>query len=248
MTPNTAPKSRWCDAVLHRLHGNKATVTVNARTFKTDACKVWLKKGKKKRHYVVAERLPRARAHRWRAPVRVVGVHYSPYTVHGNFTMMAMMNKYADGVLMFNDNHDCFLLADPSSPRFDDPRTHPVGGGNASIRPAQRTGDAIGMPTGPYASLNFSWPDTCNVEKPARHFIVQAFHRIIDLFLKRPDKTTLYYSADPNDSRRLGLGIFANFVGEDVITFISDNLKDVPRMVEYKRKTGKYPPIPMTNP
>ena len=131
-----------------------------------------------------------------------------------------------------------FCLAKYGTAWFHDEKTHSPGGGNACVRPFQRFDHAIGMPTGPYASLEDEVFDDTGVSRIAKDMIDEACFRTIDLFLRRPDKELLYYSVNPSDppgSKRIGLAIFACAVGEDVVQYITDCIQALPLMLEYKR-------------
>ena len=177
--------------------------------------------------------------------MRVETCRFEYGVVHGDFVEMVKAPQYANGVFMFNDNHGQFLDANPNKPDFHAPYNHVSGGGNARVRPYQATGDAIGMPTGPYQSLEQIVEDSTT----AQDMVHEACYRTIDLFLKRPDKEVLYYSINPlapEGSIRLGLSIFAGHVGDDVIDYESDCIQNIPLMIEYKRKYGRNPPLPMS--
>ena len=247
LRPHAKKKNgEWKEAVIKKqLNNNRIVVAFEGKTLTVNANKVWLMKGKKKRYKSTVEVMPTTRSYRgrYRSPITVVPTRFWPGCVHGNFVEMLKTSTKDFMVAMFNDNHEQFLAADPKGPLFYHYSTHYAGGGNASCRPSQMSKHAIGMPTGPYASLKHLYKDSDGSMRPAEHFLCVAFNRIVDLFIENPLKTTLYYSVntnDPPDSKRLGLGIFAGRVGEDVIDFIATHLKKLPMMVDHKRKTGKY--------
>jgi hypothetical protein len=125
---------------------------------------------------------------------------------------------------------------------FNDIHTHFAGGGNAAVRPFQLCCDAIGMPTGPYPSLQhlFHVPEEC-MKISVKEIIHKACFRIIDLFLAHPEKDTLYYSCKSETDDELGLGIFAGNVGYDVVQYTTKCIKNLPLMMEFTRKNGHYP-------
>ena len=169
--------------------------------------------------------------------IRVEGVRFNPMSVHGDFSKMLADPLYTNSVMLFNDNHGQFCLAKYGTAWFHDEKTHSPGGGNACVRPFQRFDHSIGMPTGPYVSLEQEVSDA-GVSRIAKDMIDEACYRTIDLFLRRPDKELLYYSVDPTDppgSKRIGLAIFACAVGEDVVQYISECIQSLPLMLEYKR-------------
>ena len=240
--------NKWVDGVLLSVTGVNARVKYNKRIRNVKAERVWLKKRPKKHSRQQTEVLPLKRAYRYRRPVRVETCRFEYGVIHGDFVQMVKDPQYANGVCMFNDNHSQFLDADPNKPDFHAPYNHVRGGGNAQIRPYQATGDAIGMPTGPYGSLEDVIDDAHGTT--AKDMVHEACFRTIDLFLKRPDKEILYYSINPlspEGSIRLGLSIFAGIVGDDVIDYESDCIQNIPLMLEYKRKYGDNPPLPMSS-
>ena len=70
--------------------------------------------------------------------------------------------------------------------------------------------------------------------RTAKEIIDRAFVQIRDLFLRRPDKTTIYYSAE-DDSDKIGLRIFAGLVGDDVVDYITKKFKEIPGEVRKAR-------------
>ena len=68
----------------------------------------------------------------------------------------------------------------------------------------------------------------------AKQIIDRAFVQIRDLFVSRHDKTILYYSAE-DDSDKIGLRIFAGMVGDDVVDYITQKLKEIPEEVRKAR-------------
>lgn len=181
------------------------------------------------------EKLP-VRRGRFRRPVTVVPVRFRPGLAYGDYGRMMTTDKYMlDGVLGFNDNdHQWQRFLNTKYPDG-------AGGGNAVAREVQHRGDAIGIPTGPYWSLHelrrdvlFPEDDGEAKDRTAEEIIDRAFEQIRDLFLARPDKTVLYYSAE-DDNDNIGLRIFAGQVGPDVIARITERLKAVPEAVRAAR-------------
>ena len=133
-------------------------------------------------------------------------------------------------------------------------RPQAAGGGNAQVRPREYQGDAVGISTGPYRSLDevidvasylkrmvddghtldHSIIDADATTMTAKEIIDKAILRIIRLFLDRRDKDTLYYSQQSLESTNIGLGIFAGMVGADVIEYISKQLRDLPKLVGWE--------------
>ena len=171
---------------------------------------------------------------RFRRPVRVVPVRYCYGKVHGDFfRMLCDVNYKLDGVMGFNDNNEQWeRFLNTGAPDG-------AGGGNACARPYQHEGHAIGVPTGPFYSLsevrhNVRFPEDGLCSRTAKEIIDRAFLQIRDLFLRRPDKTTIYYSAE-NDSDKIGLRIFAGLVGDDVVDYITKKFKEIPEEVRKAR-------------
>ncbi len=159
--------------------------------------------------------------------VTVVPVRFKPGEDLGDFRKMLRIPEYAlNGVMAFNDNTRQWV-------RFlNTKQKDAAGGGNACARPYQHTGDAIGIPTGPFASLDeisegVEFPEDGVQERTAKEIIDRAFVQIRDLFVARPDKHVLYYSAE-DDSDDIGLAIFKGSVGVDVIEYITAKLKALP--------------------
>lgn len=177
--------------------------------------------------------------------VHIVPTRYHPSNVLGNFGAMLNEKKYTDsGVCMFNDNTGQFEFfgLNPSVRQA-------AGGGNAIARIMQHLKHSIGMPTGPFRDLmqvvqiRLSWDDTV-AQHTAKEVIDHAVTRIVRLFLDNDAKDTLYYSINPNDpedSRRLGLSIFAGAVGDDVVDYISDEIHKIPALVQKARVSGVRP-------
>lgn len=186
---------------------------------------------------------------RFRRPVSVMPVRYVPgqTSVHGDYRAMLrarvkfegkFRRLYDNAVMGFNDNTYCFLRflnhGDPSGPM----------GGNACARPAQGDGNAVAIPTGPFQSLDEIVPCTLPKDVPsddglhtmhtAKDVVDAGVEAIVDLFMRNPHKDTLYYSAE-DESDRIGLAIFAGAVGDDVIDYITSELKRVPMYVQSRR-------------
>lgn len=247
LVPGSPPtRTRYETVVCIATNKKKDTIEVraaNGSTRHVALSDVWKKKvGKKKGNVgcMHLEKLP-TRNGRYRRRVTVQPTYFNRHPPgNGNFSLMLKMPRYQlDGVMGFNDNLRQFL-------RFLNTRAEDfAGGGNACARPYQHIGDSIGVPTGPFTSLDeehvVMFPeDTDERRATSKEIIDRAFVQIHELFLARPDKTVLYYSADhtneedPN-TKRIGLGIFANMVGDDVITYITKKLHEVPDDVQKAR-------------
>ena len=176
--------------------------------------------------------------------VHVVPTRFNPSTTLGNFEAMLASEYKESGVCMFNDNTGQFEFfgLNPSVQQS-------AGGGNATARTMQHLGHSIGMPTGPFYSLTQRVPvqlrpDDAIQQHSAKEIIDEAICRIVRLFLSNDVKDTLYYSVNPNDpenSRRLGLAIFAGAVGDDVVDYISDEIQKIPALVQKARVSGVKP-------
>ena len=184
------------------------------------------------------------RKSRHRKLVEVVPTFFNPTQVIGDFgRMLRDADIRETSVCCFNDNHGQWIYAglNPTVPQN-------AGGGNAIARPYEYLGDAIGIPTGPYATLTQMKPvqfpgEDMMSERSAKEIIDEAFNRVVRKQLANPDKTTFYYSADSNDpdGKRLGMGIFAGSVGDCVISYITDKFVDLPRTIQKARVTGTIP-------
>jgi len=183
---------------------------------------------------------------RHRKLVEVVPTFFDPTQVQvmGNFPrMLANANIRSNSVCCFNDNTNQWEFAGlhPTTPQG-------AGGGNAQARPWEYLGDAIGIPTGPYASLTemkyvqFAGEDSRSL-RSAKEIIDEAFNRVVRKQLANPDKTIFYYSADEADpaGKRVGLGIFRHSVGDDVVTYITDKFSNLPYAIQKARVTSTIP-------
>lgn len=188
---------------------------------------------------------PRMRLGRFRRRIDVIPTRFSYGQTMGNYALMlADPTIRTDSVCCFNDNTGQWERAglNPTTQQW-------AGGGNACARPYEYLGDAIGMPTGPYASLD----ETHMVQFPhedsprahtAKEIIDEATNRIARLFIDHPDKTKLYFSvnpSDPPDSTTIGLAIFAGAVGQDVVQYISTSIQSIPTKIEKARREGVRP-------
>ena len=172
-----------------------------------------------------------------RRVIHLIPVRFEPGKVMGDFHRMLSSEEIRGrSVMLFNDNKFEWETAGlhPSMPLCP-------GGGNACARPWQHCGDSIGMPTGPFKSLDESHDirmrggGTPIQPASAKEIIDEAVRRVVRLFLRRPDKDTLYYSvnaSDPQGSTRIGLSIFAGAVGEDVVEYISSSIQTIPKKVQ----------------
>ena len=196
-----------------------------------------------KRPYIPrAEHMPTTRRHDRYRKVHVLPVRFQYGKTYGDFGLMLRDDLYKKhGVMLYNDNWEDWEAfgMNPTRPM------HP-GGGNACARPMQHLGHSIGMPTGPFHSLEqritlqFS-PQQARKEVSAKEVIDEAILRIVRLFLENKDKDTLYFSVNPNDppgSRRIGLAIFAGMVGSDVVDYISSKIDEIPSLVQKARVRG----------
>jgi len=173
---------------------------------------------------------------RFRKGVTVRPTRFVHGRTTGNYRCMMVDEKVlSDGVFVFNDNLFQFLsFLNTKQPDM-------AGGGTAVVRTIQHEGHAIGIPTGPFTSLdeifhNISFPEDKGVSKTrtAREIIDRSFQQIIERILTFPEKTVIYYSAN-TDNDNIGLGIFANVVGQDVVEYITEKLKNLPQAVEKER-------------
>ena len=185
---------------------------------------------------------PPRRLARYRRPIAVVPTCFAHGQTMGDFGRMLKnptIRRFS--VCMFNDNVKQWEFAGwwPKTPQA-------AGGGNAIARPYECTGDAIGMPTGPFGALDevhaVGFADEMKgTTHVAREIIDEAFKRVVRLFLDRPEKDTLYFSANAPGSTTIGLGIFAGAVGDDVVRYISEKIQEIPAAVTAARRSGVRP-------
>ena len=182
------------------------------------------------------------------ARIRVIPTRFNPHETFGNFAAMLKDHEIRKhSVTMFNDNTACFEKAGLFPSAYQR-----AGGGNAQVRPYECIGHAIGMPTGPFSSLDEIVPiqfpvDLGGKEHTAQEVIDEAYNRVVNLFVQNPNKEVLYYSINPNDppdSKKIGLAIFAGEVGTDVVNYITDKIQEIPDAVAearlYGRASGMY--------
>lgn len=252
---------KWAPAEVVRVNKKSAQVRMNLRakeyiTTTVPNNRIW----KCKKHALRARSrqdsfgggkadcvLSTKRMGRHRKLVEVVPTLFNPFDraqVIGDFGLMLRDdNIRSNSICCFNDNTGQWQFAglNPTTPQS-------AGGGNAAARPWEYLGDAIGIPTGPYASLT----ETVSVQFPgeevskvrsAKEIIDEAFNRMVRKQLANPDKTIFYYSADEADpaGKRLGLGIFRHLVGDDVITYITDKFSNLPYAIQKARVTSTIP-------
>ncbi len=207
---------------------------------------LWKQKIKRHTSFRCDTYKPHKRLGRFRRPIAIVPTRFTPGQTLGDFRAMLGESKYRTfGVFLFNDNARQWEIAGlhPSEPQS-------AGGGNAVARTVQHLGDAIGMPTGPFASLDQNWnirlsPDeSVSKEHSAKEIIDEAFNRTVRFFLDHPEKDTLYYSVNPSapsTCTEIGLGIFANLVGRDVVEEITKKIYEIPAAVTVARRLGSVP-------
>ena len=92
------------------------------------------------------------------------------------------------------------------------------------------------MPTWPFQSLDqvdhvqFA-NELARQPHTAKEIVHEAYNRTIRLLLDHPEKDTVYYSVNPTDppgSTKIGLAIFADMVGADVVDEISSLIQKIP--------------------
>ena len=212
--------------------------------------KIWKKKKKMKREYRYSKaadtKLTTKRLSRYRGLITIVGTQFSPYKLMGNFGRMIEQLRDKEGIfnalIVFNDNTLQWEFAGLNPTTQQGP-----GGGNAVVRPFECIGDSTGMPTGPFPNLKCSYSvQFPHEETPTMHtakeIIDEQINRMIRIFLKYPNKDTLYYSTE-SDSDRIGLGIFSGQVGDDVIDYISKRIQEIPPLVQKARVLGIVPGV-----
>lgn len=239
------PRSAVWLAYKRGTHQHVSYVLCNGKKQQVDSQTVKLSKLSKNRTRTIDPntKLTR-RVHRYRRPVRVLGVQFKHGETIGDFgKMLDDPHIKHNMVALFNDNHAQWMLADPEQSSFyDHPSAHRSGGGNACVRPFQQLYHAIGMPTGPYTSLDQTFV-VHGTTMTVYDIVHAATARVCALFVAHPEKEDLYYSADLNGT--IGLGIFAGVVGRDVIEYITACIHAIPRLTEELRKTGKCMSFPL---
>ena len=228
---------KYQPAICLRAHSKSIRVKVGDVEKLVPHVAVWKQKKSKKAPNVGCrsiEKLP-TRKGRFRRQVRIVPVRFRHGVEFGDYGRMMKNPGYmASGVMGFNDN-------DGQWQRFLNTKAHDfAGGGNAIAREVQASGDAIGIPTGPYSNLAeqrtilFPEDDGVPQTRTAAQIIDRAFIQIRDLFLARPDKDVFYYSAE-DDNDNIGLRIFAGMVGDDVVQRITQKIKELPEAIQAAR-------------
>lgn len=205
---------------------------------------MWKKKKKKKKTFCKPDkytpRLPIERFNYARR-ISVQPVCFGNGFMSGDFNNMLSNDDIRQKILcIFNDNTHQWAShgAQPNTPQDG-------GGGNACARPWQHIEDSIGMPTGPYFSNLVETKYISFAGEPAalhsiKEIIDEATNRIVNLLVKHPEKETICYSVDSVDSRKIGLAIFRNMTGDDVVDYISDKITDIPRRVRLARFVQKW--------
>ena len=248
--------AKWQPARVISINSKQATVVFNDGVEQTNIlCKVQKIK-KAKTYKTVSERYnPIKTRMRYRRPVAVQTTRFSPMLTMGNFgKMLSDPDIRRAGVCVFNDNLSAWAehVLSPGKELM-------AGGGNAIARKWQHEGHSIGMPTGPFRSLDqpcyvfltqkefWDMQKAYNDKFPApplhtaREVIDEAAKRIVRLFLDDPWKEVMYYSIDPASppgSTQIGLAIFAGEVGADVVHYISTKLQEIPSEIRRARYSG----------
>ena len=174
--------------------------------------------------------IPRSRSQRFALTRRVAvqAVCFGHGFMGGDFHRI-LINDSArkESLCIFNDNTHQWEYhgAHPTEFQY-------AGGGNAVARPWQHLDDAIGMPTGPFASLtethDVSFAGEEKMIHTAKEIIDEAIKRIVCLLVKHPEKETIFYSVDNPASKKIGLAIFRHAVGDDVVDYITDKMSRSP--------------------
>ncbi len=224
------------------LNKNSARIEIDGVRLTLPYCALWKKKNtvKKSSFSKPSDTKYTKRIGRYRkidvVPTEFTRNEYNP-NFWGDFSQMIQNQALREsGLFLFNDNHEQWDFA-----RRNPTHRQAAGGGNAAIRPWECQGHAIGIPTGPYSSLTDVWyiregSGLGSDPKPvtAKEVIDIAFDRIVRHCIEHNTKSTLYYSA-AKDSDDIGLGIFANSVGQDVVDYISQKLRELPEKFRQAR-------------
>jgi hypothetical protein len=168
--------------------------------------------------------------------IRLQPVYFTVPGQEGDFNYMLGKPEYTDFLFLFNDNLEQFLDA-IANPR--DPKYNPPGGGNACARPWHVTGDAFGIPTGPFETLDQDISGRDKRHKTAKDIIDLAFLRV-KMRCLQGGKTVICYSVENPGSKRIGLGIFAGLVGSEVVDYITQKIQEIPEEVEYSLRWSRW--------
>ena len=168
---------------------------------------------------------------RYRSDVSVQSsVFQGLQSTEGNFSRMINQKTHLFHLFIFNDNINQFqdAILHPHDHKY-----HTTGGGNATIRPHQPNGRAIGIPTGPrFNSLDTTY-QLFGRKMSVKHIIDYAIQRIIMHLIQYTTIDTITYSA--NQDGLLGLGIFQHSTGQDVISYITQQIHSIPTLLKKAR-------------
>jgi hypothetical protein len=144
--------------------------------------------------------------------MEVIGSIFNGRNQEGDFAWMITRPEYADALFVFNDNEEQW-----AAHRRNEPAGFVAGGGNAVIRPYQRDGRAIGIPTGAHGNGYRLLTDH------VRSVIDMAIAGIGELLTSGRYKRVIYSAA--NESGELGTGIFQ--VADDIKRYIVKKLNEL---------------------
>lgn len=169
--------------------------------------------------------LPPAPIIKGRVLPRTGGVVVQPLLFTGPFSHGDFRRWLADPTL----RHETMLIFNDNLEDNDHPYYYAAGGGNACVRPLRETGDAMGIPTGSYATWTpFSTPGFQSLAQPlsggrtVKECIDAQVERIRAHLAANPQKRVVHYSADPLDGHTIGCGIF--LVDDQVRRYITDRI------------------------
>lgn len=161
--------------------------------------------------------------------IRVMGVAYDSSDEATSFQSMVCRSEYANAVFLLHESWTSMLFSTKN------------GGGTASLREwtwplCKGTPRAVGIPTGwCEAAGGFDSLVPC-----VKNVINLSIKRVVAHLIEHPQITTVIYSADPTDTGMIGVGIFRRTLGEDVRSYISTIIHDIPRLYALAREDPDY--------
>jgi hypothetical protein len=235
----TLEDRKYRSATILKVYKNKASVMFEDGSRPTIPLKyVWkLKQPTPKKHqsgkandnkYVV---IPR----RLRSLVTIIPLCFGQGFLNGdNMNILKDEEQREISLVIYNENLRQLLeiFMNPQQPQ-------PAGGGNAIARLYQHLCHSIGIPTGPFQSLNELYFVSLYGELESWHtakdVIDASFARLVLLMVKHPKKQTIYYSAESPMCKDIGLAIFRSMVGDDVVDYITKKIYELPRLIKSAR-------------
>jgi len=169
--------------------------------------------------------------HPARARLVICPILFQAPGTFGDFNYMLSkedMTKPQEVLKIFNDNVRQFEMAG-----LYPQRQQLAGAGNACIRPYEPSGWVIGMPTGPFTSLDqehlIQFPsDPEALVHTTREIIDEAILRIVLLLIRKPSIRIVYYSRNADHPTRIGVMTFTGMVPINVLDYITTEIGKLP--------------------